>query len=1077
MKKFLLMCFSFGFAISVWAQDRVVTGKVTSTEDGSALPGVNVVLKGTTNGTVTDANGSFRIEVPSAAGTLVFSFIGMETQEIAIGERTVIDATLVSDVKQLSEVVVSVAGGLQARERELGTANTVINSGTLTAGKSINIAGGLQGKVAGLQINATSSGVNPDYSIVLRGARSLTGNNQALIVVDGIIVPNSVLGTLNSNDIESVNVQKGAGAAAIYGSLASNGVLIITTKKGKAGGLEINASNTTQMQQVAFLPKFQEKFGAGGSAYGVNPDGTPFFSQYENQSYGPAYDGSIRPLGPQQENGYQETRPYSNVKNAHSKFWDIGVNNQTDLSFSTGNDKSTLYVSGQYATVTGTTPGDKFTRANLRVNGTQKFGDKLKAAYNILYAPNNSDITWQTSTIYDNMVNMPGNVDVTQYKNWQAQGFGPAAVGNPNNFYNPWYQNPYFTAANYREKDKNNYLTGNIELKFTPIKGLDLTARQGISNREYFQSQTTGQFTYSDYAKSTWNSLKTDIPGSIQQSSQWTLQSISDFLAQYNKTFSNFHLNAVGGMQLIENQGKYLTTYIGGLVVPGLFNIGNGTGNPTYTQIDYKTHLMGAYGKVSLSYKDFLTLTATGRNDWDSRLIASNRSFFYPSGEIAAVLSDAIPSIKDNNILSFLKVRASASKVGQVNVPPYVTTPSPNGVNPGSSYFVNGAYKTNPVFDSNNSNGTLNGFPYGALAGYSLNNQMISNNLKPEFTSQWETGFDAYLFNNKVTLNATYFSSKTTNQTISTSVSSATGFTSLLTNIGETTSKGFEVELNVTAIKTSNWTVAVGGNYTYLTNNVVSISANVPSVILQTSTNGAIAVSSAVAGQSFPVIMGTDYVRDPKGRVIVDGVTGLPSANPTNVILGNATPRNRVGANTKISYKAITFSILFEYRGGYSIYNGIGQNLDWSGTGYRNAVYDRKSFIFPNSVTTTDGVNFTPNKTVAISNGNGNNGFWSDGINRNTSSNYMSSGDFIKLREVSLSYDLTKIFSNMGSKFIKGGSISVQGRNLFLWMAKGNYYTDPEYNAAGSTSNGTGLNDAGQTPPVRYFGGTLSLKF
>jgi len=1070
MKKFLLMCFSFGFAISVWAQDRVVTGKLTSKEDGSGLPGVNVVLKGTTNGTATDATGNYKINVPSSGGTLVFSFIGMETSEVAIGERTVIE---------------SVAGGFQARERELGTANTVINSGTLTAGKAVNIAGGLQGKVAGLQVNATGSGVNPDYSIVLRGARSLTGNNQALIVLDGVIVPNSVLANLNANDIESVNVQKGAGAAAIYGSLASNGALIVTTKKGKIGGLEINASHNTQFQQVAFLPKFQEKFGAGGSAYGIDPNGSPYFSQYENQSYGPAYDGSIRPLGPQQENGYQETRPYSYVKNAHGKFWDVGVTNQTDLSFSTGNDKSTLYISGQYATVTGTTPGDKFTRANVRVNGTHKFGDKLKTAYNIVYAPNTYDITWKTGTIYDNMVNMPGNVDVTQYKNWQAQGFGPAAVGNPNNFYNPWYENPYFTAANYREKDKNNYLTGNIELKYTPIKGLDLTARQGISNREYFQSQTTAEYNYSDYAQHTWNSSKVYIPGSIQQSSQWTLQSITDFFAQYNKTFSNFHLNAVGGMQLVENQGKYLTTYIGGLVVPGLFNIGNGTGNPTYTQIDYKTHLMGAYGKVSLTYKDFLTLTATGRNDWDSRLLESNRSFFYPSAELAAVLSDAIPSIKDNNILSFLKVRASASKVGQVNVPGSVNVPSPNGTNPGTNYNVNGAYKTAPVFDSNNSNGALNGFPYGSLAGYSLNNQMISNNLKPEFTTQWEAGFDATLFNNKVQLNATYFSSNTTNQTIATSVSNSTGFSSLLTNIGETSSKGVELELNVTAIKTADWTVAVGGNYTYLTNNVVSLSNNVPSIILQTSSNGAIAVSSAVAGKPFPVIMGTDYVRDPKGRVIVDALTGLPSANPTNVILGNATPKNRVGANTRITYKSFTFSILFEYRGGYSVYNGIGQNLDWSGTGYRNAVYDRKSFIFPNSVTTTDGVNFTPNKTVAIANGNGNNGFWSDGINRNTSSNYMSSGDFVKLREVSLGYDLTPIFSRMGSKFIKGGSISVQGRNLFLWMAKDNYYTDPEYNAAGSTgtsanpngANGTGLNDAAQTPPVRYFGGTLNLKF
>ncbi|HCW05902.1 MAG TPA: SusC/RagA family TonB-linked outer membrane protein, partial [Cytophagales bacterium] len=254
MKKFLLMCFSFGFAISVWAQDRVVTGKVSSQEDGSALPGVNVVLKGTTIGTVTDTNGSYKLTVPSSGGTLVFSFIGLTTQEVAIGEKSVIDISLSADVTQLNEVVVTVAGGLQQKQRDLGTANTVVNTSVLTAGRATNLANGLQGKVAGLQINATSSGVNPDYSIILRGARSMTGNNQALLVLDGVIVPNSMLSNINPNDIESINIQNGAGAAAIYGSLASNGVLIITTKKGKKGAVDINASQTVQYTQVAFLP-------------------------------------------------------------------------------------------------------------------------------------------------------------------------------------------------------------------------------------------------------------------------------------------------------------------------------------------------------------------------------------------------------------------------------------------------------------------------------------------------------------------------------------------------------------------------------------------------------------------------------------------------------------------------------------------------------------------------------------------------------------------------------------------------------------------------------------------------------
>ncbi|MBS1680963.1 MAG: SusC/RagA family TonB-linked outer membrane protein [Bacteroidetes bacterium] len=1074
MKKFLLLCFSFGFALSVWAQDRVVTGKLTSKEDQSALPGVNVVLKGTTNGTVTDADGNYKLTVPSSGGTLVFSFIGFATQEVAIGERNVIDISLGNDVTQLSEVVVSVAGGLQAKQKELGTANTVVNTATLMAGKTVSVAGGLQGKVAGLQINATDGGVNPNYSVVLRGSRSMTGNNQALIVLDGVLVPSSVLSNLNGNDIESINIQKGAGAAAIYGSMASNGVLIITTKRGHKGGLEVTASNNTQFQQVAFLPKFQTKFGAGGTGYGINGGGIPGFSQYENQSYGPAFDGSQRPLGPPQENGYQEYATYSYVKNAHSKFWEIGSTNQTDVSFSSSDDKSSIYVSGQYVTANGTTPGDHFTRANLRVNGSRKISDNLKLNFSMLYAPNTYDISSATATIYDNMLNMPGNVDVAKYKNWQAQGFGAAAVGNPNNFYNPWYGNPYFTAANNREKDKNNYLTGNVEVKFAPIKGLEFTVRQGITARQLFSKQTTGAFHYSDYAKGTWNSSKTDIPGTDYETSQYTIQAISDFYAQYNKAFGNFNLNVVGGMQLIQNQGKYMTTYIGGLVVPGLYNLSNGTGNPSYSQAEYTTSLVGGYMKASLTYKDWLTLTGTGRNDWDSRLNVTNRSFFYPSGEVAAVLTDALPSLKDNGILNFLKVRGSVAKVGQVNLPANTQVGA-------YTYNLNGAYKTAPVFDSNQSNGSNNGFPYGTLAGYSLNNQLVSGSIKPEFTQMWEAGFDANLWQDKVQLGVTYFSSKTNNQTISTSVSGSTGFTSLLTNVGQTSNSGLEMELNVTPIKTSDWTVSVGGNWTYLTTNVDFISSNVPSIILQQSSAGAIAVSQAIAGKPFPVIMGTDYQRDKQGRVIVDATTGLPSITTANVYLGNATPKNRIGANTKISYKGLSFSILFEYRGGYQIYNGIGPNIDWSGTGARSAEYDRRSFVFPNSVYSLDGGNtYIPNKTHAIANGDGNGGFWSD-TNRGVSSNYVTSGSFIKLREISLSYDLTPIFSKLGTKLVKGATISVQGRNLFLWMAKDNYYADPEYNSGGNSSsqaaNGTGLNSAGQTPPVRYFGGTLNLRF
>jgi len=236
------------------------------------------------------------------------------------------------------------------------------------------------------------------------------------------------------------------------------------------------------------------------------------------------------------------------------------------------------------------------------------------------------------------------------------------------------------------------------------------------------------------------------------------------------------------------------------------------------------------------------------------------------------------------------------------------------------------------------------------------------------------------------------------------------------------------------------------------------------------------AIVAAVAGQSFPMLMGYDYNRDPQGHVIVDGITGLPTQTSSVVMLGSTTPKNRVGSGATVEYKGIRLSVLFEYRGSYKIFNGVGTNIDWSGTGYVSSIYNSKSFVMPNSVIQNADGSFTPNTSVAIANGGGNNGFWSDGIRRTTTSNYVTSGDFVKLREISLGYSLPSSLLAK-TKIIKRASISVQGRNLFLWMAKDNYYADPEYSSGGSANNGTGINTAGQTPPVRYFGSTLQLTF
>lgn len=1037
----LLLC-----CVPAFAQQRTVSGRITD-EKGDPVPFATVQIKGTKTAIVADANGTFNVNLKNS-GTLIISATGFEGKEISTEGLKSVSVQLSGTSRLIEEVIVT-AGGIKTKRKELGTANTVIRADVLTAGKALNVASGLQGKVAGLQISGTGGGINPSYRLILRGQRSITGNNQALIVLNNVIVPSSVLGNLNPEDVEDVVVMNGAGAVALYGSQASNGALIVTTKKGKRGQTNVVVSNTTTIEQVAFYPKLQHKFGSGGTAYGLDASGNPLFNYLENQSYGPAFDGVKRPLGPALEDGSQDSAYYS-YNPGHLKFWQKGINNQTNFSLTSGDDNSTFYLSGQYATVTGTTPGDKYNRATLSANGTRRIGNKIMVSYNTDYTQNRYDITTQTASMYANMLNMPSDVDITKYKNWRTDKFA-----NPNGYYNPWYQNPYFSADNYRSIQRNDYLIANVEVKWSPIAGLDFTARQGMTTRNFSQKNTVGQFLYTPFAKATDQSSKADISASVYDASNYATTLISDLFAQYNKKLGNFSLNVIGGGQWHQDQAKYLNVTANGLVVPGLYNLSNGVGTPSVSESNYKARQIGVYADVRIGYKGYLFLHGTGRNDWVSILDPSNYAFFYPSVDLSFIASEAIGALKSSKTISYLKLRGGWSKVGQVNLG-------------NSSDF--GAYYTLPTFSSN-----AYGFPYGSLAGYTVGNSLVQAGLKPEITKGYEFGFDLNMFKDRLTTNVTWFKTKTDNQTVPTSVSPTTGFTSLLTNAGQTQSSGIEVSAHFTPIRTKNWSVTVGGNYTYLNNNVNFIRSDLTKLPLYSSGSGS---SYAVAGQAFPVIEGFDYKRDGQGHVIVDGVSGLPTKSDTISILGNAVAKTKLGIDLSVQYKNFRFSVLFDYRGGYKIFNGLGTELDWSGTGYRTAVYDRKSFVFPNSVIADASKpgSYVKNTSVAIANGNGNNGFWTDDVNRGVTSNYITSGNFWKLREIAIAYDVPAALLSK-TKAIKGITISLQGRNLLMWLPKDNIYTDPEYSDAGSDSNGIGLNGLGQTPPSRYYGGTITFRF
>jgi TonB-linked SusC/RagA family outer membrane protein len=838
----------------------------------------------------------------------------------------------------------------------------------------------------------------------------------------------------------------------LYGSDASNGALVVTTKKGRKGATSVGISQTQTYQNIAFYPKLQKSYGGGGNGYGVNPDGTPVFSDLENESYGPKFNGQIVPLGNPLADGSQQMVPYS-YNDSRWKFWNTGATNQTDFNLTTGNDVSTVYLAAQYASITGIMPGDSYNRATFRLNGTQKLVNHVNATYSIGYTQNRYNITWNGGDIFNNLINIPGNVPITSYKDWQNNKFA-----NPNGYENPWYQNPYFEASNDRELTRNDYLIGNAQLDWNPVSWLNLTYRLGVTTDNISDLTTTNKFTYTQFAIVASGGSKSNIPGSVTSTNDYYTRLTSDFYVTFKKNVKDFTFNLVGGTSLHNNVSNSTSASVTGLNTPGLFNLSNSPNSPTASNGTYNARLVGLYGDLKIGFRNYLFLEATGRNDWVSILNPPNNSFFYPSVGLSFLASDAIKALKSIKNLDYLKLRGTWSKVGQVNL-----TSDPN-----STTF--GAYSLMTTFSQQL------GFPYQGVPGYTENNTVVQNPLLPEITQGYEFGGEFGLFNNRVTGGITYYSTHTTNQTIPATISITSGFTSFLLNSGEVSNRGIESKLGVVAYKSKNWTVSVDGNYSHY-NNIVNYinSALVGNLLLYAyGTNG----SYAVPGLTFPVIMGTDYARDGNGHVIVDPITGLPNVNNTPKVLGSAAVKDQLGLDLNISYKGLHFYILFEYRGGNKLYNQAGWDYDWAGEGIRTTAFNRQRFVFPNSVyedPNKPGAYIT-NKTVVVQNGNGNDGFWTDAThNLNVGTNYVTSGAFWKLRQASLAYDLPHRWMTK-TGFVKGATVSVQGRNLFEWLPKSNTYVDPEISDAGSASNGIGVTNL-QAPPTRYFGGSVSLNF
>jgi TonB-linked SusC/RagA family outer membrane protein len=1062
------------FSTAMYAQ-TTIRGKIID-DAGEPVTGATVHVKNANEGAITDLDGNFSLSTARRLPVvLVANFVGYQTSEVTVTDaRNSVNITLRENVETLDEVVVT-AGGLFRARREQGYATVKITDTELSAGKSPTLAAGLTAKIPGLQVNAISSGVNPNYRLVLRGNRSINGNNQALIVVDNAIVSNEFLNNINPNDIDNIQVLNGASGSALYGSEASNGVLLITTKAGQKGAKpQIKVSHTTTLESISFFPKLQDRFGQGSQAFAQE------FDPVENQQFGPAFDGTVRNLGYPLADGSQQTAVYAPAKNGRTSFWDTGVQNQSDISLSFGNDNVTSYVSAQYFDATGTTPGDKYNRVMVRFNNNQKLMKNVNLAYSASYTENNYDISNYTSAIYDRLNNMSANVPLTDFKDWRNNKYA-----NPEGWYNPWYPNPYWTADNYRAERKDTYVTGKAELKWNILPWLHVLYRASLANRYYQTHEHSPGFQYSDYArtvmgKSNPSSFVMDI-----QRNRYRLN--QDAQIGMNKTFGEISVNATLGWSHFNDNTKSMTMEATGLLIPGLFNINNRLNNadtPDYDK-EYFTgissgknpnHILrqrnyGVWLDAVFGYRNYLFLHLSGRDDKTSLLAPENREYFYPAGDISFIATDAIEALKDNGALDYLKLRAGLSRVGNVNIDPY---------------------DIYPVYSS--TTGFSSGTNFRAPTTLVLN-------LKPEITTGWEVGTEFRLLKSLAEVQFTYYHSSTVGQTIKASVARTTGYHDMLINTGEVTNDGLETSLRLNPIRTKDLNVSVGINYTYNKNMLVSLygSKEKGDKISQLGVNGS-SIIWAIEGYEINQIYTTDYNRvpafkdydspnpkipnDPKlvGKIIVNPLTGYPSKATESAILGNTSPRDRIGIDLAIKWKDFTISSVFEYRGGYyAINTSMATSLDFSGASARSAYYNRERFVMPNSViqtgTDADGYPiYENNSNITISDGKYT--FWtSSTYNRSGAySNYVYSGNYWKWRELAISYQVPKTFVNkLAAGFVQDITISAQGRNLLLFLPPSNEYTDPDFSA--NDNNAVGVTTLTSSPPTRYFGGTLSITF
>lgn len=1001
-----------------FAQERPVSGTVTDL-NGLPLPGVNVQIKGTTGGTQTDLDGKFSINA-SPSQSLVFTFLGLKTQEVSAA-TTNLKISMEDDAQTLESVVIT-ALGIKRNPKELSYSTQVVRSDELNQAKAVNAATALVGKVSGLQINTIGSGVNPQTRVVLRGARSISGNNQALIVIDGVPSDQNTLSELNPNDIENTTILKGANAAALYGSAGSNGAIMITTKRGKSGKLAVEVNSTVTFEKVQFTPDRQTRFGQGWAGE-LDP--------VENTNWGAPLDGSLVQVGQAAPDGSIREYTYSARENNIKDFFNTGTTKQNGISLTQGDENGSIFFSAQDVKTEGIIPGDVYHKNTFRLNATKVSGNWTLGG-NVSYFTDKTDVAGSLAgtdtegedtgvSLYSQLLQTPINVPLQAYSNGDLQ-----------DYFTNYASNPYWILKNSRNRSYSDRFQGNVDIDYKVADWMNITYRGGVSTLSSTFKNTNNAYTFTD------GSGREDLNQGVSDglNSRRTINSDLIFNFNFNLT-EDITAKFLVGNNIRDIKTKEIGIRGDNLVAEGVYNVSIRTGELQGYEYNSRLRSVGLYGSAEFGYKDFLFLTATGRNDWSSTLIKENNSFFYPSAGLSFVPTTAFDFGGD--VLTFMKVAASFTKVGN----------------------------SASVYANQNTFVRSTGFPYGDLTSFNLDNSVALSNLKPEFTISKEFNLNTEFFKRRIAFDASYYISNSKDQIISAAASYASGASRALLNAGELETRGLELDLYVEPIRTEDFSWNFRLNYSAPKTEVKSLLPGVDELSL-----GSLGTAGvyAIVGQEYPIIKGTAYERDDQGRVIIDQATGNPIQSSTLKNLGKTTPDYILGLSTNLNYKGFRLSAVFDYRTGHVFYNQIGQMLDFTGSSVQSAESGRLPFVFPNSSYQSAPGVYTQNTSITTSSGG--QPFW-DSVYSNIDENYVVDATAFKCREIALSYTLPqRLMTNLP---FQGINVGVNARNVFMFLPRSNRFTDPEFGS--TTGNAVGIGTTTEVPPTRSYGFNVTLTF